>query len=101
MRLVNPDETGGDWGLPMDTTMAIKPTSRNDEESIPLWASDMRDELRSLNRAIRGENGDPGLVGKVANLEKGYEAAQKIIIALAVSTIGLLITLVIQHLLGQ
>ncbi len=78
-----------------DNTMPIR---KPDDETIPCWAQDMRDELRSLNRAIRGENGDPGLVSKVSNLEKGYDTAQKIITGLAISLLALLVTLIVQHL---
>ena len=71
-----------------------------DEETIPLWAQDIKDDVKDLIAAVRGKNSDPGLVGRVDSLEKFYRTATTIIIGLTIAIWAAVVLLILQTVYG-
>ena len=74
--------------------MPAGPTSRPSQDTIPAWAYEIQSKITyqdkelaeikqlaaSMNRALRGENGEVGLVGRVDSLEKIAKSDRKSVV---------------------
>ena len=57
----------------------------------------LRGDVKALTVAIRGKNGDPGMVGRLCSSEKTVKSHSRIFWSIFLALLGLVATLVIQN----